>query len=132
MIPVDLTGNAPQPDPKYPVGYDHPKVNAGSATYPLDMIAALSPDRKALTIAVVNATHTPQSVSIAIDGARTTGKGSVWRLTGASLAAENKVGAPPRSAERRVGKECVSTCRYRWSPYPIKKKKTKKQKKTKQ
>src|SRR3546814_17102349 len=22
-----------------------------------------------------------------------------------------------RSVERRVGKECVSTCRYRWSPY---------------
>src|SRR3546814_10364605 len=22
-----------------------------------------------------------------------------------------------RSAERRVGKECVSTCRSRWSPY---------------
>src|SRR3546814_11726559 len=22
-----------------------------------------------------------------------------------------------RSAERRVGKECVSTCRYRWEPY---------------
>src|SRR3546814_18635392 len=26
-----------------------------------------------------------------------------------------------RSAERRVGKECVSTCRSRWSPYYIKK-----------
>src|SRR3546814_2906493 len=26
-------------------------------------------------------------------------------------------GAPPRSEERRVGKECVSTCRSRWSPY---------------
>src|SRR3546814_2014394 len=25
---------------------------------------------------------------------------------------------PPRSEERRVGKECVSTCRSRWSPYP--------------
>src|SRR3546814_20043553 len=24
---------------------------------------------------------------------------------------------PARSEERRVGKECVSTCRYRWSPY---------------
>src|SRR3546814_19473404 len=24
---------------------------------------------------------------------------------------------PPRSEERRVGKECVSTCRSRWSPY---------------
>src|SRR3546814_14771511 len=25
--------------------------------------------------------------------------------------------APLRSEERRVGKECVSTCRSRWSPY---------------
>src|SRR3546814_14089607 len=29
-----------------------------------------------------------------------------------------KIGLDPhRSEERRVGKECVSTCRYRWSPY---------------
>src|SRR3546814_13123126 len=28
-----------------------------------------------------------------------------------------------RSYERRVGKECVSTCRSRWSPYHEKKKK---------
>src|SRR3546814_11741228 len=28
----------------------------------------------------------------------------------------------PRSEERRVGKECVSTCRSRWSPYHEKKK----------
>ena len=26
-------------------------------------------------------------------------------------------GIAPRSEERRVGKECVSTCRSRWSPY---------------
>src|SRR3546814_12312383 len=25
--------------------------------------------------------------------------------------------APPRSEERRVGKECVSTCSSRWSPH---------------
>src|SRR3546814_9292034 len=25
--------------------------------------------------------------------------------------------SPTRSEERRVGKECVSTCRSRWSPY---------------
>src|SRR3546814_18202296 len=30
----------------------------------------------------------------------------------------------PRSEERRVGKECVSTCRSRWSPYHYKKKKS--------
>src|SRR3546814_5422615 len=28
-----------------------------------------------------------------------------------------RVVALPRSEERRVGKECVSTCRSRWSPY---------------
>src|SRR3546814_12709610 len=31
-----------------------------------------------------------------------------------------------RSEERRVGKECVSTCRSRWSPYHYKKKHSKK------
>src|SRR3546814_12077493 len=30
-----------------------------------------------------------------------------------------------RSEERRVGKECVSSCRSRWSPYHYKKKTTK-------
>src|SRR3546814_20847328 len=33
--------------------------------------------------------------------------------------------ALPRSEERRVGKECVSTVRSRWSPLHSKKKKTK-------
>src|SRR3546814_20576558 len=27
-----------------------------------------------------------------------------------------------RSEERRVGEECVRTCKFRWSPYPYKKK----------
>src|SRR3546814_2090093 len=27
------------------------------------------------------------------------------------------ISRPRRSEERRVGKECVSTCRSRWSPY---------------
>src|SRR3546814_4194113 len=30
--------------------------------------------------------------------------------------------SPSRSEERRVGKECVSTCRSRWSQYHYKKK----------
>src|SRR3546814_20685836 len=36
-----------------------------------------------------------------------------------------------RSEERRVGKECVSTCSSRWSPYHYKKKNHKKKKKNK-
>src|SRR3546814_11809735 len=34
-----------------------------------------------------------------------------------------KGGQRMRSEERRVGKECVSTCRSRWSPYHSKKNK---------
>src|SRR3546814_635370 len=34
-----------------------------------------------------------------------------------SAGAGHEVGNDERSEERRVGKECVSTCRSRWSPY---------------
>src|SRR3546814_14593606 len=37
---------------------------------------------------------------------------------------------PERSEERRVGKECVSTCRSRWSPENYKKKNKKQSMKT--
>src|SRR3546814_14271327 len=39
--------------------------------------------------------------------------------TDLGLAADDADG---RSEERRVGKECVSTCRYVWAPYNLKKK----------
>src|SRR3546814_18339760 len=39
-----------------------------------------------------------------------------------ALALDPVEGRVPRSEERRVGKECVSTCRSRWSPYHSKKK----------
>ena len=34
-----------------------------------------------------------------------------------SVLKNGKAKAVKRSEERRVGKECVSTCRSRWSPY---------------
>src|SRR3546814_15052372 len=42
-----------------------------------------------------------------------------------------QVAADTRSEERRVGNECVSTCRSRWSPYHYKKKKTEDKRKLK-
>src|SRR3546814_2873596 len=58
-------------------------------------------------------------------GPGTTGPGVWCSRTTASVPAggggsESRTGKPklaPRSEERRVGKECVSTCRSRWSPY---------------
>src|SRR3546814_12668254 len=50
----------------------------------------------------------------------------VWQVLEATVGridtANSKLGENDRSSEeRRVGKECVSKCRYRWSPYNKKK-----------
>jgi alpha-L-arabinofuranosidase len=94
-IPLAVDGTSPQPEPKFPVGFAHPKVRAGSPTYPLDVIAGLSPDRRTLRLAVVNATFAPQRFSLKLDGLATRGSGKLWRLSGRSLEGVNKVGQPP-------------------------------------
>src|SRR3546814_1430573 len=49
---------------------------------------------------------------------RTTAELHVLYREAFNAAASAKPGTPStRSEERRVGKECVSTCRSRWSPY---------------
>src|SRR3546814_15419258 len=50
----------------------------------------------------------------------------LWTLgadghSGATAMAGRAAAGDRRSEERRVGKECVSTCRSRWSPYHEKK-----------
>src|SRR3546814_6685265 len=47
---------------------------------------------------------------------------TVFPLWGEDTAALSRRFVGERSEERRVGKECVSTCRSRWSPYHSKKK----------
>src|SRR3546814_13364730 len=55
-----------------------------------------------------------------------TGASVLKALTTHYLVTQTRTGgtvtALTRSEERRVGKECVSTCRSRWSPYHYKKK----------
>src|SRR3546814_19642599 len=45
-------------------------------------------------------------------------------IVGREIIGVDDRGCGARSEERRVGKECVSTCRSRWSPYTSKKTKT--------
>src|SRR3546814_7127838 len=48
------------------------------------------------------------------------GGGTTWRQLGITIYAllsNYEYWQACRSEERRVGKECVSTCRSRWSPY---------------
>src|SRR3546814_14063982 len=50
--------------------------------------------------------------------------GNAIRAGQLGYAAAETTAIVDRSEERRVGKECVSTCRSRWSPYHYKKKST--------
>lgn len=94
-IPVAVSGNSPQPTPKYPPAPDQPKVNSGSSTYPLDVFAALSPDRRFLTVAVVNATDAPQTLDLNVAGGHLLASSTLWQLTGKSLNAVDRVGQAP-------------------------------------
>jgi alpha-L-arabinofuranosidase len=98
-IPVALSGNSPQPAPKFPAGSpDQPERSSGSPTYPLDMYAALSPDRKFLIISVVNATESEQKVDLSVAGAHLAGVSTLWQLTANSVDAVNRVGQPSQLA----------------------------------
>jgi len=94
-IPIDVTGSSPQPAPKFPVGGDQPAINAGSPTFPLDVSAALTPDKKFLTVAVVNPTEAAHHLNLEVHGVRLGGDSTLWQLTGSSLDANNAVGAKP-------------------------------------
>jgi alpha-N-arabinofuranosidase len=94
-IPVEVTGDSPQPKPTFPAGGDQPAVNPGSDTYPLDVSAAFSEDRKTLAIAVLNPSDSEQSITIAINGARLTSSGKLWRMAPDSINATVQVGKKP-------------------------------------
>jgi alpha-N-arabinofuranosidase len=79
-IPVDVTGNSPQPKPTDPPGGEQPVVNAGSDTFPLDVVAAWTADHRALTVAILNPTDVAQPLKLNITGTTPSGKGTLWRL----------------------------------------------------
>jgi alpha-L-arabinofuranosidase len=95
-LPVAVTGNSPQPKPKYPVGGDQPQVNAGSDTFPLDVCSALSDNRKTLTIAVVNPTETAQQLNLSFAGVDLSGSGKLWRMAPSDLNASVVIGQTPQ------------------------------------
>jgi len=95
-IPIKIVGNSPQPKPQNPVGGDQPNINAGGDTYPLDMVATLTRDQKAITIALVNPTESSQTITILFGGIKPTGKMKKWTISGTSVNARNIVGKTPQ------------------------------------
>lgn len=90
-IPIEISGNSPQPKPIDPPGGEQPEVNAGSPTFPLDVVAAWTKDRHALTVAVLNPTDVEQPLKLKITGANLSGKGTLWRLASNGNNGQNPV-----------------------------------------
>ena len=101
-IPVEVSGNSPQPPTKNPPYADEPKTRSGSPTYPLDVFAALTPDRKSLNVAVVNATGSEQKLHLNFAGLRVEGASTLWQITGKDLNAEDRVGQPPQVVIKEI------------------------------
>ena len=96
LRPVPVTGDSPQPSPQQQLVPGIAAQSAGSPTYPLDVQAALGPHRRHLVIAVVNATETAQPLVLRVRGAQLAQRGRDWAMTGAHLAAANRVGHRPQ------------------------------------
>ena len=91
-IPIAVTGNAPQREVKGTAGVDKPSVSSGSDTYPLDVAAALSNDRKSLTVAVVNPTETAQKTTLAFAGVTLQDRGTRREVAVPDLQTRNVAG----------------------------------------
>ena len=94
-LPVEVTGDSPQPKPIYPAGGDQPAVNPGSPTYPLDMVAAYSADRKTFTIAVLNPSDSAQPLNLAIAGVKLAAQGKLYQMAPEKIDAVVAVGKRP-------------------------------------
>ncbi|MGD0966085.1 MAG: alpha-N-arabinofuranosidase [Candidatus Acidiferrales bacterium] len=97
-IPVSVTGNSPPHEVKGTIGVDKPKTPAGTDTYPLDAVAAVTADHKSLTVAIVNPTESEQQISVAWQGATVQGssrEGKLWRISSPELTAANIPDQPP-------------------------------------
>ncbi len=69
--------------------------DAGSDTFPLDVAAVWTADRKALTAAVINPTESEQTLSLRIRGASLSGKGTLHRMASSNPNATAAIGREP-------------------------------------
>lgn len=94
-LPVDVHGNSPQQPVTGTPLVDIPSVPIGSPTYPLDVCAALSADRKNLILSVVNPTVDSQEFGGQIAGVKPSGPGKLWQIAPPSVTSANEPGKEP-------------------------------------
>ena len=76
-------------------------VEVSGVPAPLDVAAAWTADRTALTIGLVNPTASAQRLDLALRGARLTGRGARWWISGPDRMSHNDPGRPRQVDIRR-------------------------------
>ena len=94
-LPVSVGGNSPWPAVPGTPWVDIPKVPIGSPNYPLDVLAALSSDKKKLVISVVNPTEEAHEFSPKIAGVKLKGAGKLSQIAPPGLSSANVAGQKP-------------------------------------
>jgi alpha-N-arabinofuranosidase len=95
-LPVAVTGNSPQHAIKGALLVDLPARPSGSPTWPIDVVAALSADRKKLAISIVNPTETAQDCDLNLTGVQPSGPARLWQLTAPVTATPPPAAGPGR------------------------------------
>jgi alpha-N-arabinofuranosidase len=94
-LPLEVGGNSPQQPVDGVPFVDKPSVPIGSATYPLDVLAAFSGDRKKLLISVVNPTEEGHEFTPRITGVRLRGPGKLSQIAPPGVNSANQAGQKP-------------------------------------
>jgi alpha-N-arabinofuranosidase len=95
-IPLTITGDSPQKELRGIVLVDIPEKSSGSDTYPLDVMAALSADKKKLTLSIINPTFTDQEIDISFSGVSFKAGCDSYQIQGPSITAANLPGEKPQ------------------------------------
>jgi alpha-N-arabinofuranosidase len=94
-LPVEVGGNSPQRPMAGTPMVDIGTRATGSPTYPLDVVAALSGDRKTFLLSVVNPTEDAQKLCPKITGVQLRGQGKLWQIAASSVNTANEPGKKP-------------------------------------
>lgn len=94
-LPLEVTGNSPQQPVSGTAFVDAPLEPVGSPTYPLDIVAALSGDRKTFILSVVNPTEESHRFTHRISGVKLQGSGKLWQIAPPDVNAANVPGKKP-------------------------------------
>ena len=94
-LPVAVDGTSPQQSTSGTPLVDMPTKPTGSPTYPLDVLAAFSADKKKFILSIVNPTEESQEFTPQISGVTLRGTGKLRQVAAPSLTAVNEPGKEP-------------------------------------